>query len=154
MNWGESTLLVINSINQAQPVSASNFGRIGFQVEEVFTPVAAAYASFEPFTNATLEAYYQLEWQPVEAPAPGSFFYLSDVIGTDNAVNYAYVHFGGSPEDPEGLGTPQYNPLSGGTPSGLKIDRQKHNEARDSGQYGLAFRYYAEEFNNGTEFAF
>jgi hypothetical protein len=154
VNWGESTLLVINSINQAQPVSASNFGRIGFQVEEVFTPVAMAYASFEPFENATLEGYYQLEWLPVEAPAPGSFFYLSDVIGTDNAVNYAYVHFGGSAEDPEGLGTPQYNPLSGVTPTSLKIDRLKDNEARDSGQYGVAFRYYAEEFNNGTEFAF
>ena len=35
-----------------------------------------------------------------------------------------------------------------------KIDRLKDNEARDSGQYGVAFRYYAEEFNNGTEFAF
>jgi hypothetical protein len=154
VNWGESTLLVINSINQAQPVSASNFGRIGFQVEEVFTPVGMAYASFEPFQNATLEGYYQLEWQPVEAPAPGSFFYLSDVIGTDNAVNQAYVHFGGSAEDPEGLGTPLYNPLSGVTPTSLKVDRLKDNEARDSGQYGIAFRYYAENFNNGTEFAF
>lgn len=154
VNWGESTLLVINSINQAQPVSASNFGRIGFQVEEVYTPVAMAFASFEPFTNATIEAYYQLEWLPVEAPTPGSFFYLSDVIGTDNAVDYAYVHFGGSAEDPEGLGTPQFNPLSGVTPTALKIDRLKDNEARNSGQYGLALRYYAEEFNNGTEFAF
>ena len=154
VNWGESTLLVINSVNQAQPVSASNFGRIGFQVEEVFTPVAAAYASFEPFDNATIEGYYQLEWQPVEAPAPGSFFYLSDVIGTDNAVNVAYVHFGGSAEDPEGLGTPQYNPLSGVTPTSLTIERLNDNDARDSGQFGLAFRYYAEELNNGTEFAF
>lgn len=68
VNWGESTLQVINSINQVQPVSASNFGRIGFQVEEVFTPVPMAYASFEPFQNATLEGYYQLEWLPVEAP--------------------------------------------------------------------------------------
>lgn len=154
VNWGESTLLVINSINQAQPVSASNFGRIGFQVEEVFTPVAMAYASFEPFQNATVEGYYQLEWLPVEAPAPGSFFYLSDVIGTDNAVNQAYVHFGGSAEDPDGLGTPQYNPLSGVTPTSLTVDRLPDNEARHSGQYGFAFRYYAEEFNNGTEFAF
>ncbi|MDP9145774.1 MAG: DUF1302 domain-containing protein, partial [Actinomycetota bacterium] len=154
VNWGESTLLVINSINQAQPVSASNFGRIGFQVEEVYTPVAMAFASFEAFENATVEAYYQLEWMPVEAPAPGSFFYLSDVIGTDNAVNQAYVHFGGSAEDPEGLGTPQYNPLSGVTPTSLKIDRLPDNEARHGGQYGMAFRYYAEDFNNGTEFAF
>lgn len=154
VNWGESTLLVINSVNQAQPVSASNFGRIGFQVEEVFTPVAMAYASFEPFTNATLEGYYQLEWQPVEAPAPGSFFYLSDVVGTDNAVNQAYVHFGGSAEDPDGLGIPLYNPLSGVTPTSLTAQRLNDNDARDSGQFGLAFRYYAEEVNNGTEFAF
>lgn len=154
VNWGESTLLVINSINQAQPVSASNFGRIGFQVEEVFTPVAMAFASIEPFPNATIEAYYQLEWLPVEAPAPGSFFYLSDVVGTDNAVNQAYVHFGGSAEDPQGLGIPLYNPLSGVTPTSLTAERLPDREASNDGQYGLAFRYYAEEFNNGTEFAF
>lgn len=154
VNWGESTLLVINSVNQAQPVSASNFGRIGFQVEEVYTPVASAYGSFEVFPNATVEAYYQLEWLPVEAPAPGSFFYLSDVVGTDNAVDVAYVHFGGSAEDPEGLATPQYNPLSGVTPTALTIERLADNEAKNGGQFGLAFRYYAEEFNNGTEVAF
>ncbi|HKY91759.1 MAG TPA: DUF1302 family protein [Nevskiaceae bacterium] len=154
VNWGESTLLVVNSVNQAQPVSAGNFGRIGFQVEEVYTPVAMAFASMEVFANATLEGYYQLEWQPVDAPAPGSFFYLSDLIGTDNAVNSAYLHFGGSAEDPYGIGYPQYNPLSGVTPTSLRVERLKDNDARTSGQYGVALKYYAENLNNGTELSF
>lgn len=154
VNWGESTYLVINSVNQAQPVSANNFTRIGFQVEEIFTPVASAFASFEPFDNATLEAYYQLEWLPIDAPTPGSFFSSQDTVGTDNAVNYAYVHFGGSAEDPLGLGYPQFNPLSGVTNTALTIERLRDNEPRDSGQYGAAFRYYAENLNSGTELSF
>ena len=39
VNWGESTTLVLNSINSANPVNANNFYRIGNQVEEDFVPV-------------------------------------------------------------------------------------------------------------------
>ncbi|HEX4872044.1 MAG TPA: DUF1302 family protein [Nevskiaceae bacterium] len=154
VNWGESTFLVINSVNQAQPVDANNFSRVGGQVEEVFTPVAAAFASFEPFSNATIEAYYQFEWRPVLAPTPGTFFAFNDIVGTDNAVNYAHIHFGGGAEDPEGLAFPQYNPLSGVTNTALTIERLPDLDARHSGQYGAAFKYYAENLNDGTELSF
>ena len=84
VNWGESTLLAINSINQANPVNANNLYRVGTQVEEVFTPVGMAFASIEPFTNATIEAFYQFEWEPLDAPPPGSYFATND-LGTHNA---------------------------------------------------------------------
>lgn len=57
LNWGESTLLVFDSINSINPVNTNNFFRVGYQVEEVFTPVGMAFASFEPFDNATIEAF-------------------------------------------------------------------------------------------------
>ncbi|MEQ1439429.1 DUF1302 family protein [Fontimonas sp. SYSU GA230001] len=154
INWGESTLLALNSINQANPVNASNFYRVGFLVEEVFTPVGMISASFEPFSGGTFEAFYQYEWLPVEAPAPGSMLQLSDTVGTDNAVNYAYVHFGGGAEDPDGVGYPLFNPLSGVTNTTTKIDRLRDLEPKDGGQYGVSFKYYAENLNNGTEFGF
>ncbi len=162
INWGESTLLVIGSVNQAQPVNANNLYRVGFQVEEVFTPIASVFASMDVFENATVEAYYQLEWQPVEAPTPGSYFGFAD-IGTNNAVMNANLSFGGSAEDPDrayrgdsAATQTGYldNPLTLVTPTSATVLRDKDREARDSGQYGLAFKYYAENFNSGTEFGF
>ncbi|MEQ1440026.1 DUF1302 family protein [Fontimonas sp. SYSU GA230001] len=153
VNWGESTLLAINSLNQANPVNANNLYRVGFQVEEVFTPVGMVFLSVEPFTNATLEFYYQYEWQPVEAPAPGSYFGFADV-GTNNAVMNANLSFGGSAEDPDRVGFFLDNPLTLITPTTATVLRVRDNEASDQGQFGLALKYYAENLNNGTEFGF
>ncbi|MES0872781.1 DUF1302 domain-containing protein [Sinimarinibacterium thermocellulolyticum] len=152
INWGESLLQALNSLNQANPPNANNFYRVGYLVEEIFTPINMVSIGFEPFTNGSLEAFYQLEWQPVEAPAAGSMLALSDVVGTDNAVNYAYVHFGGGPEDPDGVAYPLYNPLSGVTNTSTTIERLPDLEPRTSGQYGVSLKYYAEDINNGTEF--
>src|SRR3546814_1916852 len=93
----QTCALPIYSIN---PVNTNNFFRVGYQVEEVFTPVGMAFASVEPFENATIEAFYQYEWEPLEAPAPGSYFSFLDV-GSRNAVDHASVSFGGAAEDPE-----------------------------------------------------
>jgi hypothetical protein len=153
VNWGESTLLVFGSINQVNPVNANNFYRVGFQVEEVFQPVGMLFASMEPFEGATLEGFYQYEWLPLEAPAPGSYFSFLDA-GTYNAVDNVNLSFGGAAEDPESLGRLIDNPLSGITGTSLTAGRLRDNEPEDGGQYGLSLRYYAENLNNGTELGF
>lgn len=152
INWGESLLLALNSVNQANPVNANNFYRVGFQVEEVFTPVGMISASFEPFYGATVEAFYEYEWLPVEAPAPGTMLQLSDVIGTNNAADPVYVQFGGGAEDPQAVGYPLATPLSGVTNSTTSFERLPDLEPDDGGQYGVSLKYYAEDLNNGTEF--
>src|SRR3546814_11152084 len=58
-----------------------------------------AFASIEPFTNATLEAFYQFEWQPLDAPPPGSYFATND-LGTNNAGKSVHFSFGSAPDDP------------------------------------------------------
>ncbi|MDP3856641.1 MAG: DUF1302 family protein [Stagnimonas sp.] len=153
VNWGESTLLVLNSITQAQPVNANNFLRVGSQTEEVFTPVGMAFASIEPFDGATLETFYQLEWQPVEAQTPGTFFSTVDV-GSNNAGDFVFASFGGAAEDPDGVASLQYNPLARITNTTLRIQRVKDLEPGAGGQFGAAFKYYAENLNNGTELGF
>lgn len=153
VNWGESTTLVLNSINQANPINANNFLRIGSQIEEVFTPINQAFLSFEPVTNLTVEGFYQLEWKSVEAQTPGTYFSTIDV-GTSNAVNYASASYGGAADDPEGIASLQYNPLARITPTTLRLQRRPDREPATHGQYGLAFKYYAEDFNNGSEFGF
>src|SRR3546814_18962584 len=74
-------------------------------------PYTTLFRSVEPFGNATIEAFYQYEWEPLEAPAPGSYFSFLDV-GSRNAVDHASVSFGGAAEDPESLGLLLDNPRS------------------------------------------
>jgi len=152
LSWGESTLLVINSLNQVNPPNANNLYRVGYQLEEVFTPVAMAFASTEPFQNATLQAYYQFEWEPLESPTPGSYFSFIDV-GTNNVNKSVSISFGGAPEDPTypGFAHPQENPLALITPTTLTIERLPDHEARNGGQYGFSFGYYWENLGTGTQ---
>ncbi|MGH8444377.1 MAG: DUF1302 family protein [Solimonas sp.] len=153
LNWGESTLLVFDSINSINPVNTNNFFRVGYQVEEVFTPVGMVFASMEPFDNATIEAFYQYEWEPLEAPAPGSYLSFLD-LGSNNAIRNASVSFGGAAEDPEGLGLLLDNPLSGITNTSTNIQRLDDHRPDDGGQYGVALKYFAEWLGNGTELGF
>jgi hypothetical protein len=150
VNWGESTTLVINSINQANPLNANNFTRIGSQVEEVFTPINMVFLSFAPFENTTLEGFYQLEWKNLESYTPGTYFSTTDV-GTSNAINTVSMSFGASPEDPYGLGALQYSPLALLTNTSLTARRLPDMEPRTSGQYGFKLDYYADWLNEGTD---
>ncbi len=150
VNWGESTTLVINSINQANPVNANNFNRVGNQVEEDFVPVNMLDISFEPLENTTVETFYQLEWKPVEIAAPGSYF--SDVdLGTRNAGKTINVSFGTAAYDPDRVASLQYNPLALLTNTTLTQERGPDRNARSSGQFGVKLDYYADWLNNGTD---
>lgn len=174
INWGESTALVINSVNQVNPVNANNLFRAGFDLSELFVPTGMAFFSIEPFESATIEAFYGYEWKPLEIPAPGSYFSFADV-GTNGAGDSASISFGGPAEDPDvcgtgavgnplgsdpysnpgsGCGSPTNNPLSGLTNTSLTIRRLDDREARDTGQWGISFKYFADWLNNGTELAF
>ncbi len=150
VNWGESTTLVINSINQANPVNANNFNRVGNQVEEDFIPVNMIDLSFEPLENTTVETFYQLEWQPVEIAAPGSYF--SDIdLGTRNTGKTINVSYGTAAYDPDRIASLQYNPLALLTNTTLTAERDPDRNARTSGQFGVKLDYYADWLNNGTD---
>ncbi|MDB5975457.1 MAG: hypothetical protein JWR07_2217 [Nevskia sp.] len=150
VNWGESTTLVLNSINSANPVNANNFYRVGNQVEEDFVPVNMIDLGFSPFENFTAEAFYQLEWKPIEAPTPGTYF--SDInVGTNNAGKTLNASFGQAAEDPDCLGKLGDNILTGLTPTCITINRVPDLEPRTSGQYGVKLDYYFENLNNGTD---
>lgn len=172
VNWGESTLLAFGAINQANPINANNFYRVGGQVEEFFTPINMAFLSFEPFEGATFEGYYQLEWKPLETPAPGSYLSFIDLGTNDAGNNWINVSFGGAADDRDnnpnaeypniydgvhnpgaGYGNLQDNALSGLTNTSLRAERLADNEPGWQGQFGLALKYYAEWLNNGTELA-
>ncbi len=153
LNWGESTSLVVNSLNQINPPNANNLYRVGTQLEEVFQPVGMVLLSGEAFANVQYEVFYQFEWRPLEAPATGSYYSFAD-LGTNNARDYANFSFGGSADDPATLGHPLDSPLALITPTTSHADRARDREPSNGGQYGFSFKYYAEQINSGTEFGF
>jgi len=150
VNWGESTLLFFDSINQASPVDANNLFRTGFQTEEVMRPINMLFASASLVDNLSLEGFYQLEWQPTIAPAPGSFYSSAD-IGSNNAIDFLTLGFGSSPEDPDRVARLSDNPFSGVTNTSLGLVRLRDREPDAQGQFGVALKYYAESIGNGTE---
>lgn len=154
VNWGESTLAVINSLNQVNPPNLNNLFRVGAELSEVFMPVGLLYASVDLSENFGLETFYQYEWEGIQIPAPGSFLSFADV-GTDNIVDHGHISIGSLAEvDEPGLGAPLNNPLSGLTNTSTRLERLPDRTPDDGGQYGFALRYFADWLNDGTELAF
>ncbi|MDR3418801.1 MAG: DUF1302 family protein [Nevskia sp.] len=150
VNWGESTTLVLYSLNQANPINANNVTRVGSQVDEIFTPVNMISLQFPTVKDVTLSGFYQLEWKNDEAPAPGTFFSTVD-LGTNNAIKTGSISFGGGAEDPDCVEQPLDNPFGGATSSTACVPRLPDHTARSSGQYGMRLQHYAHWLNDGTD---
>jgi len=158
LNWGESTALPLNSINTVNPPDQRLTRLPGFDLAELFAPVGMAVLGIDLTLNMSLEAFYQFEWRPVLIDAPGTFYSTSDVFGgSDDDGYYAMLSFGKAPEDPYGIYESQDNsedPFALGSAGSRTIYRIDDREPKDSGQYGVALKYFAENLNNGTEFGF
>jgi len=151
VSWGESTFIQggINSIN---PVDASAFRKPGAEVKEGLLPVNMAYTSIGLTADLTLEAFYQLEWEKTRPDPCGTFFSTVDFV----ADGCGPVVLGGTEE--ESFYLPQRDrdiaddkPLSKRTMP--YAERLLDDEPKDSGQFGVALRWYSEALGD-TEFGF
>ena len=134
VSWGESTFIQ-NGINSINPIDASAFRRPGAEIKEGLIPVNMLYLSQSLTDNLGMEAFYQLEWDQTVIDNCGTFFAPSDTL----ADGCYQVGVGGSQNGANGDPTFVYLPRAG--------DR----DASDEGQFGVSFRYYAEQLNQ-TEF--
>lgn len=158
LNWGESTALPLNSINTTNPPDLRRTRVPGSDLDELFIPVGMVSLQTQLSLNLSSELFYQYEWRGATIDAPGTFYSTSDILGGDPyGGQYAMLSFGKAPEDPQGLYASQDNsedPFALGSAGSRTIYREADRKPRDGGQFGLALRYFAENFNNGTEFAF
>ena len=156
LNWGESTALVLNSINTVNPPDQRLTRIPGFDLSEPFQGVGMVSLQTELTLNTSMEAYYQYEWRPAIIDAPGTFYSTSDTFGGEDSDGYyAMLSFGKAPEDPRNIYSSEDNPedpFSLGSASGRTLNRLPDREAPDEGQFGVSLRYYAENLNGGTEF--
>src|SRR5690554_4923064 len=138
VSWGEG-VFIQNGINSINPIDASAFRRPGAELKEGLLPVEMLYLSQGLTENLTLEAFYQLKWHGTIADNCGTFFSSSDVVG--RGCNDRLIYSGA--DVPQGQAGP-YTYIS---------RYQNDKEASDSGQFGVAFRWFVPALNN-TEFGF
>jgi len=151
ISWGESTFIQggINSIN---PVDASAFRKPGAELKEGLLPVNMVYTSIGLTGDITMEAFYQLEWEKTRIDPCGTFFSTSDFV----ADGCGPVVLAGTEAEQFYLDLRQ-DEIDEGVPLSERLapitERLEDDEPSDSGQYGVAFRWYAEALGD-TEFGF
>ncbi|SEP03626.1 DUF1302 domain-containing protein [Pseudomonas sp. NFACC39-1] len=147
VSWGESTFIQggINSIN---PVDVSAFRRPGAEVKEGLIPVNMFYVSQSLTDNLSAEAFYQLEWDQTVVDNCGTFFSQPDVVAdgcNDNlrVLNKRSTLPAAALGPAEALGVDVNE-------EGVLVRRGPDRDARDSGQWGVSFKYMFEPLD--TEF--
>lgn len=147
VSWGESTFIQggINSIN---PVDVSAFRRPGAEVKEGLIPVNMFYVSQSLTDNLSAEAFYQLEWDQTVVDNCGTFFSQPDVIA-DGCSDNLRVLSKRSTLPAAALGPAEALGVDVNE-EGVLVRRGPDRDARDSGQWGVSFKYMFEPLD--TEF--
>lgn len=163
-NWGEG-VFYRGGINTSNPLDAAKFHIPGSELKEVLVPLQALSFNLGLTDNLSMDAYYQWNWKETTLDAVGSYYSTTDLFGPGGNTAYAVN------DDPQLGQLMQFYPLAeqfgfvGNGPSGgnaylaadtgtFKVANIGNDiEARDSGQWGTAFHYIAEELN-ATEFGF
>lgn len=126
VSWGTS--LYIPGMSTAQsPADASKSVIPGVEVKDIYLPVGQVLAQFDMTDNLSVSAYSQWEWKKTEVNESGSYFSFTDML--DEAGNKIYI--------------PGQSAL---------FNRGTDVDAKDTGQWGVAFEYYAESLGYGTDF--
>ncbi|MCQ6257424.1 DUF1302 domain-containing protein [Pseudomonas sp. Q11] len=147
VSWGESTFIQggINSIN---PVDVSAFRRPGAEVKEGLIPVNMFYVSQSLTDNLSAEAFYQLEWDQTVIDNCGTFFSQPDVVA-DGCNDNLRVLNKRSTLPAAALGPAEALGVNVNE-EGVLVRRGADRDARDSGQWGVSFKYMFEPLD--TEF--
>lgn len=147
VSWGESTFIQ-NSINAINPIDVARFRVPGAELREALIPVPMIWASHEINENISVEAVYIARFVHTEIDPTGAYFSTNDAAG--DGGEFITTGFGFVPsaicETPTApSGPPSYFSNC--------LTRAADRDAKDSGQYGLALRWFAPELND-TEFGF
>jgi hypothetical protein len=162
ISWGESTFIQ-NGINVINPIDVAKLRVPGSELKEALLPTSGAWGSLELNKAATVEGFYLTNWDKTRIDPMGSYFSNNDTVSDD--ATKIIVSFGRRKDDR----SPLTNPVPPGIPglsaaaqalygpydpaASIWIPRVADHNPSDHGQYGVAFRYFAHDFNN-TEFGF
>lgn len=155
-NWGEG-LFYRGGVNTTNPVDAAKFRLPGSELKEVLVPVEALSFNLGLTDNLSMETFYQFNWKESAIDPVGTYFSETDLFAEGG--NTAY-----STQPALTAVASRYPTLSGlhvgGLVGGRNVDANGNIQvakigpdinAKNDGQYGVNFKYIAEELNS-TEF--
>jgi len=134
LSWGESTFIQ-NSVNTINPFDVTALRKPGSEIKEALLPTGLVYTNIGVTGDLSLELFYQYEWDRTVLDECGTYWNAADVYG--GGCNKLTVST--STSDADQLQT------------GFFLDRSPDDEPSDTGQWGIAARYFVEALN-GTEF--
>ncbi len=151
VSWGESTFIQ-QGINVINPVDVSKLRIAGAELKDAFLPIDMIWGSLSFGDNWSVEALYMFEFEQILPDPSGTYFSDNDFA----ALGGEFVMLGfGTVDEPASLAAcaqPQTSPIAAAS-CGVAVPRNPDRFADDSGQYGIAVRYFSPELNN-TEFGF
>lgn len=136
LSWGESTFIQ-NGINVINPFDVTALRRPGSEIKEALLPVGLIYTNIGLTADLSIEAFYQYEWQRTVLDECGTYWSSADPYG--GGCNYLTAS----------ANTPDREQFE----TDFIIPRLDDVEASDSGQWGIAARYFVEALN-ASEFGF
>ena len=164
VSWGESTFIQ-GGINVINPVDVSRLRVAGAELKEAFEGVNMLYGTIDLTPSLSLEALYMFEYREIIPDPAGAYFSTND-FGTPGG---SYVMLGfGAPDQPvinpdlfdevctqgnygasDSTQPPPFIPSA----CSAAVPRTDTLYPSDSGQFGVALRWFVESMNS-TEFGF
>ena len=157
INWGEG-IFYRDGINTVNALDGASFALPGSEVKDLLIPQHALSFRLGITDNLSMAAYYQFEWENSVTPGRGAFFSTNDLFTEGGTKGYNQIPDSLSQvSDIYGLANLRslYSDMGVNTAGDYIVvaDTSTEKEASDSGQWGINFKYYAEELND-TEFGF
>jgi hypothetical protein len=145
VSWGESTFIQ-NGINVINHFDVSALRVPGSELKEAFLPQEMVNLSLQFNDSLSAQAIYITDWNATVPEPSGSYFSNNDFAATGGTrVILGFGSFSDAGVD--------FRPLGGPLISNFQnVQRLPTRQADDNGQYGFNLKYYAPNFNNGTEF--
>jgi hypothetical protein len=145
VNWGESTFIQSGINNAINHFDVSALRVPGSELREAYLPQEMLKVSYAVTDNVTAEAIALFDWDRTEPEPVGSYFASNDFVPRGGSE--VFLGFGAFSD----FGT-DFTPLGGPFIENFQaVPRDQTIKPDDSGQYGLALRWFMPNFSQGTE---
>jgi hypothetical protein len=145
VSWGESTFIQ-NGLNVINHFDVSALRVPGSELKEGFLPQELVNFSLQFNDNWSAQAIYITDWNATVPEPAGSYYSSNDFAPTGGTkVVLGFGSFSDQGVDFRPLGGPYITNFQ-------TVNRLQTEKPSDSGQYGFNLKYFAPDFNNGTEF--
>jgi hypothetical protein len=147
VSWGESTFIQ-GGLTAINPVDVAALRVPGAELKEGFMPQSMVRMTLGLTENTSIEGFYLFGWGRTEPEPVGTYFATNDFV--PRGGSRVVLGFGGFSD--AGV---DYRPLGGPFIADFQnVPREATRDPKESGEFGLAFRWFLPQLGSGTELGF